>query len=188
MTKWCLLRIALVCISIPAPARPDEALAPRLLGPFPVEYARKHDRDFRASGALQKLSDSLFLFEDTCNVYVLREGNSALLIGFGSGEILNRLSGIGVTSVDQVLLTHHQALHQLRLPFALEHDTEERSRRSESEAGRHGILARPHIRGPGHARTHGGRCFLRRRNRRQKSRFYRKPHLGPGQSPELVRS
>jgi glyoxylase-like metal-dependent hydrolase (beta-lactamase superfamily II) len=107
MTKWCLLRIALVCISIPAPARPDEALAPRLLGPFPVEYARKHDRDFRASGALQKLSDSLFLFEDTCNVYVLREGNSALLIGFGSGEILNRLSGIGVTSVDQVLLTHH---------------------------------------------------------------------------------
>jgi hypothetical protein len=73
---------------MPAPAQPDEALSPRP-GPFPADYSRKHDRDFRPSGSMTKLSEHLFVFEDTCNVYVVREGNSALLIGFGSGEILN---------------------------------------------------------------------------------------------------
>jgi glyoxylase-like metal-dependent hydrolase (beta-lactamase superfamily II) len=107
MMKSCLLRLALLSVSIPVFAQSDESLSPRLLGPFPVDYSRKHDRDFRPSGGMTKLSEHLFLFEDTCNVYVVREGSSALLVGFGSGDILKKLPEIGVNSVDQVLVTHH---------------------------------------------------------------------------------
>ncbi|HVX65260.1 MAG TPA: MBL fold metallo-hydrolase, partial [Bryobacteraceae bacterium] len=55
----------------------------------------------------RKLSENLFLFEDTCNVYVVREGTSAVLIDFGSGKILDHLAGLGVTTVDWILHTHH---------------------------------------------------------------------------------
>src|SRR5438876_850931 len=38
-----------------------------------------------------KLSDNLFLLEDTCNVYLIRRNDRALLIDFGSGKILQHL-------------------------------------------------------------------------------------------------
>ena len=44
---------------------------------------------------------------DTCNVYVLRAGNEATLIDFGSGSVLDRLGELGVERVTDVLLTHH---------------------------------------------------------------------------------
>ncbi|MBN2046995.1 MAG: MBL fold metallo-hydrolase [Anaerolineaceae bacterium] len=59
------------------------------------------------SKQLEKLSDHLYLFRDTCNVYVLREEEEALLIDFGSGEVLDHLSAIGVERVSDVLITHH---------------------------------------------------------------------------------
>ena len=38
-----------------------------------------------------KVAPNLFLWTDTCNVYVLREGAAALLIGLGDGSLLNHL-------------------------------------------------------------------------------------------------
>jgi len=49
----------------------------------------------------------LFVWTDTCNVYVLRDGDSAVLIDFGDGSVVDHLKDIGVQQVEWVLLTHH---------------------------------------------------------------------------------
>jgi glyoxylase-like metal-dependent hydrolase (beta-lactamase superfamily II) len=56
---------------------------------------------------LSEASPNLFVWSDTCNVYVLREGEAALLIDLGDGSVLDHLSEIGVQKVDWVLFTHH---------------------------------------------------------------------------------
>ncbi|WP_329459175.1 MBL fold metallo-hydrolase [Streptomyces sp. NBC_01497] len=48
-----------------------------------------------------------FRYEDTCHVYVLRHGREAVLIDFGSGDVLDHLGEIGVYRVTDVLVTHH---------------------------------------------------------------------------------
>jgi glyoxylase-like metal-dependent hydrolase (beta-lactamase superfamily II) len=53
------------------------------------------------------IADQLFLFHDTCNVYVLRSGRQAVLIDFGSGTVLDHLAEIGIERVTDVLITHH---------------------------------------------------------------------------------
>ncbi len=50
---------------------------------------------------------NLFVWTDTCNVYVLRDGEAALLIDLGDGSVLDHLSEIGVRRVEWVLFTHH---------------------------------------------------------------------------------
>src|SRR3974377_1921503 len=62
---------------------------------------------FISKGELRKLSENLYLLEDTCNVYLVRAGNHGLIIDFGSGKILDYLCGLGITQVDWVLHTHH---------------------------------------------------------------------------------
>ena len=62
---------------------------------------------FAPAGGIKKLSESLFLLEDTCNVYLLRDGSRGLLIDFGSGKILDFLAPLGITGIDWVLHTHH---------------------------------------------------------------------------------
>jgi glyoxylase-like metal-dependent hydrolase (beta-lactamase superfamily II) len=62
---------------------------------------------FQPKGAPRRISDNLFLFEDTCNVFVVRDGLRAVLIDFGSGKILDHLPGLGITQVDWILHTHH---------------------------------------------------------------------------------
>ncbi len=47
------------------------------------------------------------MFPDTCNVYVVRDGDSCLLVDTGSGAALERLSSIGVSHIEWVLHTHH---------------------------------------------------------------------------------
>ena len=47
------------------------------------------------------------MWTDSCNVYVLRDGDAALLIDIGDGSVLDHLHEIGVTRVAWVLLTHH---------------------------------------------------------------------------------
>ena len=54
-----------------------------------------------------KLADDLYRWADTCNVYVLRSGNTALLIDLGDGSVLDALAEIGVKTVEWVLFTHH---------------------------------------------------------------------------------
>ena len=58
---------------------------------------------FRPVGA----RSDLFVWTDTCNVYVLRDGDAALLIDLGDGSVLDHLAEIGVRRVEWVLFTHH---------------------------------------------------------------------------------
>lgn len=55
----------------------------------------------------EELVPNLFLWTDTCNVYVLKEGSTALLIDLGDGSVLDHLGEIGVTDVEWILFTHH---------------------------------------------------------------------------------
>ncbi len=50
---------------------------------------------------------NLFVWTDTCNVYVLRDGDAAILIDLGDGSVLEHLPQIGVQRVEWLLLTHH---------------------------------------------------------------------------------
>ena len=50
---------------------------------------------------------NLFTWTDTCNVHILRDGESALLIDLGDGSVLDHLAEIGVKNVEWVLFTHH---------------------------------------------------------------------------------
>ncbi|MBL7152663.1 MAG: MBL fold metallo-hydrolase [Phycisphaerae bacterium] len=50
---------------------------------------------------------NLYAWSDTCNVYVLKEGDSAVLIDLGNGSVLSHLKQIGVAKIDWVLFTHH---------------------------------------------------------------------------------
>jgi glyoxylase-like metal-dependent hydrolase (beta-lactamase superfamily II) len=54
-----------------------------------------------------QVADDVFRFADTTNVYLLRRDRDAILIDFGSGEILDRLGEFGVDRVSDVLVTHH---------------------------------------------------------------------------------
>ncbi len=53
------------------------------------------------------------LWQDTCNVYVLKHEDAALVINLGDGSVLEHLAEIGVKRVEWVLLTdHHRELCQ----------------------------------------------------------------------------
>ena len=54
-----------------------------------------------------KTFPDLFEWSDTCNVYVLRSSDAALLIDLGDGSVLDHLKDIGVTRLEWVLFTHH---------------------------------------------------------------------------------
>lgn len=54
----------------------------------------------------QALPD-LYVWTDTCNVYVIKDQDSALLIDLGDGSVLGHLAEIGVRQVEWVLFTHH---------------------------------------------------------------------------------
>ena len=54
-----------------------------------------------------KNAPDLFAWTDTCNVYVLRDGDAALLINLGDGSVLEHFSEVGVKRVEWVLFTDH---------------------------------------------------------------------------------
>lgn len=56
---------------------------------------------------LQRISEHLYMYPDTCRVYVVKNGEHAVLIDFGSGDVLDALTTIGVTGVSAILMTHH---------------------------------------------------------------------------------
>jgi glyoxylase-like metal-dependent hydrolase (beta-lactamase superfamily II) len=60
-----------------------------------------------AGEGLVRLSPSLYWYRDTCNVYLVKDGERGLLIDFGSGGILDHLAEAGVREVEWVLHTHH---------------------------------------------------------------------------------
>jgi glyoxylase-like metal-dependent hydrolase (beta-lactamase superfamily II) len=53
------------------------------------------------------ISENLYLYRDTCNVYVVKIGRKAILIDWGSGSVLSFLSHLEIDSVGGVLLTHY---------------------------------------------------------------------------------
>lgn len=58
-------------------------------------------------GGLEEIAAGLYLYRDTCNVYVLVQNGQAVLIDFGSGDVLDALAEAGVGQVVGVLMTHH---------------------------------------------------------------------------------
>jgi glyoxylase-like metal-dependent hydrolase (beta-lactamase superfamily II) len=54
-----------------------------------------------------QVAPNVFVFSDTVNVHLIRSGSEAVLIDFGSGDILDHLPDFDVESVTDVLLTHH---------------------------------------------------------------------------------
>src|SRR5689334_3650387 len=62
---------------------------------------------FAPTGRPEKLSDNLFVFEDTTKVYIVRDGARCVLIDFGSGKVLDHLRDLGIEKVDWILHTHH---------------------------------------------------------------------------------
>ena len=56
---------------------------------------------------LQRLSESLWLFRDTANVYIVRRGTHCLLVDFGAGDALEQLDDLEIETVDWIVHTHH---------------------------------------------------------------------------------
>src|SRR5436189_600510 len=71
------------------------------------EKKARRRTSFVPTGELKKLSENLYWLEDTCNVYLVRDGSHALLIDFGSGKILDYLPHLEISQVDWILHTHH---------------------------------------------------------------------------------
>ncbi|HJR78704.1 MAG TPA: MBL fold metallo-hydrolase [Anaerolineales bacterium] len=67
-----------------------------------------------------RIADQLYLFRDTCNVYVLCSGREATLVDFGNGDALDHLAEIGVEHVTDVLMTHHHRDQGQGLPRAVQ--------------------------------------------------------------------
>jgi glyoxylase-like metal-dependent hydrolase (beta-lactamase superfamily II) len=82
---------------------------------------------------MKKISENLYMFEDTCNVYVVKSGTEAVLIDFGDGAVLGELSSIGVESVTEIFMTHHHRDQGQGLPKAVEAGIRIRVPHSEQE-------------------------------------------------------
>ena len=54
----------------------------------------------------RRLGRDLFLYRDTCNVYLLRCGEHAVCVDYGTGAWRSRVGELGVRQVTDVLLTH----------------------------------------------------------------------------------
>lgn len=86
--------------SVPAAAAPGQPAAPRGKRPY-------RQTGFTSGATPQRISDHLYRLEDTCNVYIVKNGSRAVLIDFGSGKVLDHLNALGITQVDWILHTHH---------------------------------------------------------------------------------
>ncbi|MBE7493826.1 MAG: MBL fold metallo-hydrolase [Verrucomicrobiaceae bacterium] len=66
-----------------------------------------------ALAAFQEAAPGIYVWQDTCNVHVLKHDETAVLINLGDGSVLEHLGQIGVKRVEWVLLTdHHRELCQ----------------------------------------------------------------------------
>ena len=66
-----------------------------------------------ARAAFEQVAPEVFCWKSTCNTYVVREGDAAVVIDPGDGGFLEHLGEVGVRTVEWVLLTgHHRELLQ----------------------------------------------------------------------------
>ena len=49
----------------------------------------------------------ILVYQDTCNVHVIRDGGSAILVNLGDGGVLAHLEKAGIKNIDWVLFTDH---------------------------------------------------------------------------------
>ncbi len=97
------------------------ALAALLLGPLGILVASEPAKSGSAPAAIQPAAaawPNVFVHQDTCNVYVLREGNSVILFNLGDGSVLERLKESGVKNIEWIIFTDHhreqcQGIHRL---------------------------------------------------------------------------
>ncbi len=54
-----------------------------------------------------RITEHLYKFFDTCNVYIIKDGDRGILIDAGSGKVLDYLDQIGISRIDWVVHTHH---------------------------------------------------------------------------------
>jgi glyoxylase-like metal-dependent hydrolase (beta-lactamase superfamily II) len=80
----------------PLPAGSIEGPGNFLSPPGPITLSR----------GLNLLWPGIYAFKDTCNVYAIVKNGSAILIDFGSGQILKELESVGVQKVLWILHTH----------------------------------------------------------------------------------
>ncbi|MEI8702998.1 MBL fold metallo-hydrolase [Mesorhizobium sp. ISC15] len=69
---------------------------------WPDQHPKKENKV-----SLIQLSEHLWKFQDSCNVYILKSGTECLLIDAGSGAVMQYLGAIGIERVAWVLHTHH---------------------------------------------------------------------------------
>lgn len=67
---------------------------------------------------IQKIKENIYRYEDSCHVYVLKNGKTAVLIDFGTGAVLDALPEIGVEKITDILVTHHHRDQIQGLPIA----------------------------------------------------------------------
>ncbi|HEY3379509.1 MAG TPA: MBL fold metallo-hydrolase [Armatimonadota bacterium] len=60
-----------------------------------------------SSCELHAIGPDFWLIRDTCNVYLLKDGEHAIAVDFGSGAWLPELAALGIRALDHVFLTHH---------------------------------------------------------------------------------
>jgi len=68
-----------------------------------------------------QISENLFRIEDTCHVYVIRNGSSAVCVDFGAGRVLDCLDRLGIQHISDVLMTHHHRDQGQGLALAVQH-------------------------------------------------------------------
>jgi len=96
-------------------------LAVLLLSPLTILHALEPAPTADASKSLRPASDAwphVLVHQDTCNVYVLRDGDSAILFNLGDGGVLEQLKSLGVSNVEWILFTDHhreqcQGIHRI---------------------------------------------------------------------------
>lgn len=54
-----------------------------------------------------RITDHLYKFCDTCNVYIIKDGKQGIIIDAGSDKVLDYLDQIGISHIDWVVHTHH---------------------------------------------------------------------------------
>jgi glyoxylase-like metal-dependent hydrolase (beta-lactamase superfamily II) len=55
----------------------------------------------------KEILPNLYVFQDTCNTYVLKDGSEAILIDIGDGEVCKHLKKLNIEKIEWILFTHH---------------------------------------------------------------------------------
>lgn len=77
---------------------------------------------------VMRLGRGVWRVRDTCNVYLIAAdepatdgARTAVAVDFGSGRVLDRLAGLGIDRITDVLMTHHHRDQGQGLPLAVAH-------------------------------------------------------------------